>query len=56
MLVFPRLYFMLKEVETKRIHGCQVLDYFSKYDTGVPVMKTILERYKQCYQLVQFVE
>ena len=38
---------MLNEVETKNIRGCQLLDYFSKVNCGIPVVLEVVERYTQ---------
>ncbi len=35
---------MLREIEVKGLYGCQLLDYFSLYATGVPVMIAVIDR------------
>jgi len=45
LLVFPTLYELLEDIESKKLEGCQLLDYFSKYSSGVLVLNQIIEMY-----------
>ncbi len=35
---------MLLTVERNRLRGCQILDFFAKYATGVPVLNDLVQR------------
>lgn len=40
---------MLLEVESSGVHGCKILDFFCNYNTGVPVLKEVINRYVDYY-------
>ncbi len=44
LIVFPQLHQMLLTIERTRLRGCQILDFFSKYASGVPVLNDLIER------------
>lgn len=36
---------MLHEVEKKRLIGCQLLDYFALFSSGLPILTQIINRF-----------
>ncbi len=44
LIVFPQFHEMLLTVERSRLRGCQILDFFAKYATGVPVLNDLVQR------------
>lgn len=42
LIVFPALSGIIDHIEEKRIHGCQLLDYFSNYTSGVEILNQII--------------
>jgi hypothetical protein len=44
LLVMPELHNMLHAVERAGVHGCRILDHFSTYNTGIPVLKEVINR------------
>jgi hypothetical protein len=51
LLVFPELYAVMVEAESSQ-QGCRMLDYFHTYNTGVPVLKEVLDRSVFAFQLI----
>ncbi len=36
---------MIQEIHKKKLIGCQLLDYFGKYQTGNPIIAQVINRY-----------
>ena len=49
LLVFPTLFEILEEIDDKRLHGCQLLDYFYRYLTGIAALNQIIQKWVAMY-------
>lgn len=43
-IIFPVLHTICQEIESTSIKGCQILEYLSNFQSGVPVLMAAIER------------
>lgn len=45
LIVFPKIFDIIEMIERKNIRGCQLIDYFAHYQTGVATLADVIDRF-----------